>query len=482
MAFIILTLSWIFMFLNIISVLIMVFLERKDIRSIQSWVLLFLILPPGFSLYIYFIFGRGPKINNKKIEKRNQKLLNELNVFLSSEQYLEILNNNTVDNSILRFNFFHNKSLITKYNNVKILNTAYEKYNELLQDIRNAKHSIHMLYYIIKNDTIGNIVLNALCEKAKEGVKIRLIYDDVGCMNVPRKFFNKLKEYGAEVYSFFPSYVKFINLNINYRNHRKIIIIDGNVGYLGGMNIGDEYMSLNPKLKPWKDCHLKIEGEAVNSLQLQFIEDLSYLTNHKIEKEKNFKEKYFYTKKTNEVTYTQIVASGPDHKNYEKIKAAYLKMLYSAKKEIYIQTPYLALDDGFLAALISTAQSGIKVRIMIPYIYDKKIVYRVTSSYINEFIKRGIEVYLYKGFIHSKVMIMDDCVTSIGSANFNVRSFSLNFEINAFITDCKTAHKMKEIFNEDMKNSILVDKSYIDNKSMYVKFEEGLSRLFTPLF
>ena len=482
MAFVILIFSWICMFFNLVSVLIMIFLERKDIKSIQSWVLIFLILPPGFSLYIYFVFGRGPKINRKKIEKRNFKLLSKITNITDIKEYSLIPEDENIDNSILRFNFLHNKSSITKNNDVKILNSAYEKYKELLKDIKNAKSSIHLFYYIIKNDTIGNILIDALSEKAKEGIKVRLIYDDVGCMNVSKKLFNKLKNAGGEVYAFFPSHLKFINLNINHRNHRKVIVIDGKIGYLGGMNIGDEYMSLHQKFKPWKDCHLRIIGDAVNFLQLQFIEDLAYVSDHKIETEHNFKEKYFSQSNINKTTYTQIVASGPDGKNQEKIKHTYLRMLYNAKKEICIQTPYLALDDSFLSAIISTAQSGIKVKIMIPHVYDKRIVYRVTSSYITELINAGVEIYLYNGFIHSKVMIMDDSVTSIGSANFNMRSFYLNFEINAFITDQDTTSKMKQIFYDDMKNSIIVDEYYIKSKSIYIKIEEGFSRLFTPLF
>lgn len=482
MAIIIVVLSWVSLFLNVLSILIMIFLERKDTRSIQSWILTFLLLPPGFSLYLYFVLGCGPKLNRKKIETRNFRIFNEINNMLNVKDYSSIPENKNIDTSILKFNLLHNNSAITEFNDVKIFNTAYDKFEELIKDIKNAKHSIHLLYYIIKNDTIGNILIRTLTEKVKQGVKVRLIYDDVGCICVSKKMFDKLKEAGGEVYSFFPSYVKFINFNLNYRNHRKIVVIDGKIGYVGGINIGDEYMSLHKKLNPWKDCHLKIIGDAVNFLQLQFIQDLAYVSNHKIETEENFKENYFPKSNTKKVTYTQIVASGPDKKNYEKIKSTYLRMLYNAKKEIFIQTPYLGLDESFLSALISTAQYGIKIRIMLPTIYDKRIVYRVTSSYINQLLRAGIEVYLYKGFIHSKVMIMDDCVTSIGSANFDIRSFSLNFEVNAFITDNGINSKMKEIFYNDINDCVKLDENYEENKSLLIKIEESFSRLFTPLF
>lgn len=482
MAVIILIFSWIFLLLNILSILIMIFFEKKDIRSIQSWILMFLLLPPGFALYIYFIFGRGPKLNKRKIEARNFRVFNEIQNILNIKDYSEIPQDENIDTSILRFNLLHNKSAITEYNDVKIFNTAYEKFEELISDLKNAKHTIHILYYIIKNDTIGNLLINTLTEKVKEGVKVRLIYDDVGCICVPKKMFDKLKEAGGEVYPFFPSYLKFINLNLNYRNHRKIVVIDGKIGYVGGVNIGDEYMSLHKRLTPWKDCHLKIVGESVNFLQLQFFQDLAYVSNHKIETEENFREKYFPKSNVTKKTYTQIVASGPDSKNYENIKSSYLRMLYNAKKEIFIQTPYLGLDESFLSALITTAQYGIKVRIMLPTIYDKRIVYRVTSSYINQLLEAGIEVYLYKGFIHSKVIVMDDDVSSVGTANFNIRSFSLNFEVNAFITDKSINSQLKEIFYNDIKNCTKVDEDYEKNKSLFIKIEECLSRLFTPLF
>lgn len=481
MAIVIVVFSWIFLFLNILSILIMIFLERKDTRSIQSWILTFLLLPPGFSLYIYFVLGRGPKLNKNKVELRNFVIFNEIDKVLDVKRYSNIPNEN-IDTSIMKFNLLHNDSAITEFNDVKILNTAQEKFSELIEDIKNANHSIHLLYYIVKNDTIGNILVEALTEKARQGVKVRLIYDDVGCICVSKKLFDKLKESGGEVYPFFPSYLKFINLNLNYRNHRKIAVIDGKIGYIGGINIGDEYMSLKKKLSPWKDCHLKIVGDAVNFLQRQFIQDLAYVSNHRIETEENFMKKYFPKSNINKKMYTQIVASGPNDRDYEKIKSTYLRMLYNSRKEVFIQTPYLGLDESFLSALISTAQYGIKIRIMLPHIYDKRIVYRVTSSYINQLIRAGIEVYLYKGFIHSKVMIMDDDVVSIGTANFNTRSFSLNFEVNAFVTNRETNQKMREIFYADVENSIKLDENYEKNKSLLVKIEEGFSRLFTPLF
>lgn len=482
MAIIILVFSWIFLVLNVISILIMVFLERKDIRSIQSWILTFLILPPGFSLYIYFVFGRGPKLNKRKVERRNYRIFNELDQILDYNEYKSIPDDENLDTSILRFNFLHNKAAITKNNEIKIFNSAYDKFSELIKDIKDAKHTIHILYYIIKNDKIGNLLIDTLTSKVKEGIKVRVIYDDVGCIGVSKKMFQRLIDAGGEVYPFFPSYMKFINLNLNYRNHRKIVVIDGKIGYVGGVNVGDEYMSLHKRLTPWKDCHIKIVGDAVNFLQLQFIKDLAYVSNHKIEKEDNFKEKYFPKSYVEKVTYTQIVSSGPDKENYEKIKASYIRMLYNAKKEIFIQTPYLGLDDTFLSALISAAQYGIKIRIMIPTIYDKRIVYRVTSSYINQLIKAGVEVYLYRGFIHSKVMIMDDDVVSIGTANLNVRSFSLNFEVNAFITDKDIVRQMKQIFYNDITESNKLDESYEKNKPILIKLEEGFSRLFTLLF
>ena len=468
MATVLIVFTFLFFLLNVISILIMIFLERKDPRSIQSWILIFLLLPPGFSIYIYIVFGRGPKLNRKKIRNRNYRLFNELSNILNIKDYNKIPNEDNLDTSILKFNLLKNKSAVTENNRVKILNTAQEKFEELIKDIKNAKHNIHFLYYIIKNDNIGNLIINLLAEKAMEGVKVRVIYDDTGCICIPKKLFDKLKNAGGEVYPFFPSYAKFININLNYRNHRKIVVIDGKIGYVGGINIGDEYMSLSKKLSPWKDCHLKIIGDAVNFLQLQFIKDLSYVSNHKIETEKDFQNKYFPKSEIQNKTYTQIVSSGPDEKEYEQIKSTYLKMIYSAKKEIFIQTPYLALDDGFLSAILYAAQYGIKIKIMLPYIYDKRIVYRVTCSYIQQFMDAGIEIYLYKGFLHSKVMIMDDCVTSIGTAN-------------AFMTDKEICSKMKKIFFEDIKNSIKLDENYEKSKSLLLKFEEGICRLFTPL-
>lgn len=482
MAILFLAFSWVCISLNILSVIIMIFFERKDIRSIQSWILAFLLLPPIFSLYIYFIFGCGPKLNKKKIEKRNYRIFNELEKIIDYSEYDSLPDDPNVDISIAKFNFLHNKSAITQFNDIKIFNTAYDKFEDLIKTIKSAKHTIHILYYIIKNDNIGNLLIDTLINKVKEGVKVRVIYDDVGCICVSKSLFKKLINAGGEVYPFFPSHLKFINLNLNYRNHRKIVVIDGKIGYVGGVNIGDEYMSLHKRLRPWKDCHIKIIGEAVNFLQLQFIQDLSYVSNHRIETEDNFMEKYFPKAEIQNRTCTQIVASGPDSKNYENIKSSYTRMIFCAKKELLIQSPYLSFDDNLLSAIISTAKSGVKVKIMIPRIYDKRIVYRASTSYINRLIESGVEVYLYDGFIHSKVIVMDDSVTSIGTANFNVRSFSLNFEINAFITDLEITRQVKEIFYEDINHSIKLDENFEKNKPLLVKLEESICRLFILLF
>ena len=477
---------------QLISLLAVVFIEDKDPVVTISWMLALAFLPIlGFVLYLFF--GRGlKKFSNKRlrlirriqeefflktpaIEKEFEELgniLHEVPPNLNDQaayKHLDLIRMNT------RLGF----SSYTQNNDIKIYIDAKEKYKELFEDIRNAKQSIHMVYFIISNTQISYELIDLLAQKAEEGVEVRLIYDELGNILVPRKIFNKIKKAGGEVYRFFPISFSSV-LHANYRNHHKIVVIDGEIGYTGGMNIGDEYMGLHHRKTPWRDTHMRLTGSSVESLQLLFVIDLIYTTNNKDLLDKYISPKYFH--RTNSVGKVgmQIVSSGPDSET-EAIRRAYIKMIDNAKKSVYIQTPYLMPDQAVITSLQNAAAAGVEVNIMLPGIPDKRIVYMVTYSYIQTMLDYGINIYIYDGFLHSKMIVIDDEIATIGTTNLDMRSFSMHFEVNGFIYNTPIAEKCGDIFRDDLKKCYLMTQEKYDSRNFFQKGLEKIFRLLAPL-
>lgn len=319
---------------------------------------------------------------------------------------------------------------------------------------------------------------DALIQKAKEGVQVRVLYDELGSRTLRKKFFKELREAGGHVEVFFPSKLRPINLRLNYRNHRKLVIIDGMTGYVGGFNVGDEYLGLNPKFGYWRDTHIRLQGTAVHAIQTRFILDwnqashhhtLTYIPNH-------FPD---YGPKGN--VGMQIVTSGPDSE-WEQIKNGYIKMISNAKRSILIQTPYFIPDASLLDALRIACLSGIDVNIMIPNKPDHAFVYWATLSYIGDLLKAGATVYIYdNGFIHAKTIVVDDEIASVGTANIDVRSFRLNFEVNAFIYDITIAKKLVSTFKEDLLVSRKFTYEEYLQRPLWIRIKESVSRLLSPI-
>jgi Phosphatidylserine/phosphatidylglycerophosphate/cardiolipin synthases and related enzymes len=276
---------------------------------------------------------------------------------------------------------------------------------------------------------------------------------------------------------FFPLPTSFNNIRVNYRNHRKIAVIDGKEAFLGGLNIGDEYLGENKRFGYWRDTHLKIVGSAINSLQQRFLLDWRYASNEKIP----FDKKYFPLLQFQGESGIQIVSSGPDSE-WEQIKNGFVKMISSAKKSIYIQTPYFIPDESILESLKIASLSGVDVRIMIPNKPDHLFVYWASLSYIGELLKSGVKSYKYdRGFVHSKTIVVDGKISSVGTANMDVRSFKLNFEVNAFIYDSNISKRLKSIFEEDMVFCTEITHELYYSRSIIIKFKESISRLLSPV-
>lgn len=363
-------------------------------------------------------------------------------------------------------------------NRLDIYNDGKQKFSALFKDIEAAEHHVHLQYYILKNDSIGKKLMELLTAKAKAGVKVFILYDDIGSNALPGGFFEGFEKAGGKSAASLPSPLPWFNPRINYRNHRKIAIIDGQIGYIGGFNVGDEYLGGNEKMGYWRDTHIRIKGSAVQSLQHIFLTDWNLASHrHSVQ----YSEAYFPESVIQEGAALQIVASGPDEP-MDQIKYGLLKLIASAQSTIRIQTPYFIPDDSILDAISIAALSGIDVAIMIPCKADHLFIHDANLSFLEEMIDAGVRVYQYEnGFMHAKMLTIDGKALTIGSANLDVRSFSLNYEANAFIYDRKIAAEMDRIFAQDIKLSSRVTKEMFKKRTLFERGKQRLARLFAPI-
>ena len=467
--------------IQIISIILLVFFERKDPRCVLSWILVIFFIP-GLGFFLYFFFGSTLKL---KLERKYKKSLKLEKKYLESvkEEFLKIKNIELINEyaDLVILNTKSTMGYYTENNYVKIFTNGNDAFCDVFKELKKAKESIDITFFIFNpKDKIGKEFLSILCKKAREGVRVRLIYDRFGNYKNKYKDFKCLLDAGGEVITYMPSLFKSIT-NINYRMHRKIVIIDGKIGYTGGINVGDEYLSKNKKLSPWRDTMIKIKGPAVNSIKLRFDTDYIFLNFNKNKKIEDFiKPKYLIEDRVYGKEGVQIVSSGPDSER-EFIKDGYIKMINLAKKYVYIETPYFIPDESFLNAVKLAALSGIDVRIILPKMPDKIYIYFITLSYIESLLKAGVKVYLYNGFIHSKMIVIDDNVTSIGSTNIDIRSFRLNYELNAFLYGENISKRCRKIFKEDIKYSYKLDLEKFRNRNIYIKFFENVFRMFFML-
>lgn len=468
--------------LNFILASVVVFLERKDPSSTWAWLLVLFFLPfIGFLLYL--IFGQNLARQRLFIWEDLKKigfddLVKMQTELIKNEEYQFKTAAAKKHRDLIFLSLRVNNAILTQNNDIEIFIDGKDKFESLFRDLEQAKDHIHLQYYIFRDDELGMRLIDLLTRKAKEGVKVRVLYDEMGSRRIKKRSFNKLIKAGGEVEVFFPSKIPLVNLRINFRNHRKLVIIDGKIGYVGGFNVGDEYLGLNKKFGYWRDTHLRIVGDAVHAIQIRFILDWNQAS------ERNdiyYAPNYFPETQYPGNVPVQIVTSGPDSE-WESIKNGYIKMISAARKSIYIQTPYFIPDASILDNLRIAALSGVDVRIMIPNKPDHMFVYWATLSYIGELLKAGAKIYIYEnGFIHAKMMIIDGEAASVGTANIDVRSFKLNFEVNAFIYDHETSSRLMTIFEDDMKKSRLLTQDEYNNRPLIIRFKESISRLLSPI-
>ena len=462
--------------LNLLSALSLIFIERKEPTTSWAW-LLILIALPGIGFILYLLLGQN--LSRQKIF-REKKLADKIKRYkLRSEPELPNFNNEVNENyeDLILMNYNHSGAIYTVGNEVQTYINGEDKFRELFNDIREAKSFIHIQYYIFRYDDLGKALIRELKEKIKDGVEVRLLIDGMGSKRITKKIINEIESYGIKVAIFFPGILPHINIRINYRNHRKIVVIDGKIGYVGGFNIGNEYVNRGKKFKFWRDTHIRVKGEAVNELNKRFILDWDYAADENI----GNMSMYFPKQKEYGDIGMQIISSGPDHME-EYIKNSYMKIINNAKNYVYIQTPYLVPDSPMLEAIKISALSGVDVRIIVPGEPDHFFMEWMLSANIGLLIEYGVKIYRYgKGFIHSKTIIADGEVCSIGTANLDIRSFKLNFEVNALIYSEEFAKKQEEIFLEDQKNSRLLMKETYDRRSRSLRVKESLIRLLAPI-
>lgn len=465
--------------INIIWIGFVIFLENENPSRTVAW-LLVLILLPVLGFFLYILFGRSYRKKKKakaKLLSDSDRMAKAAEIQSSLLDYMELPNSeNPANRKLMQLLLKNAKAPFSLSNEVVVLTNGLSKFNRLFSAIREAKDHIHLEYFIIKEDTIGNELKELLIQKATEGVRVRVVYDDVGSVALSKKYIAALRNAGVETYAFFKVPLPIFTRDLNYRNHRKIAIIDGSIGFVGGLNIGDEYIGSSDKFEFWRDTHLEIKGEAVYSLQTIFLNDWNYVSKQDVQGARFYPE--IDVAKTSLV---QIAASGPDSE-WKCILQAFYKMISNATHKIWITTPYLVPEESIMMGLKTAALSGIDVRIIIPSQPDHFFVYWASQANIQKLLEAGVKIYRYKnGFIHSKIMIVDRLAATVGTANLDIRSMEINFEVNAFLYDLDVIVRLEEDFIQDLEESVMYELETFKRRKLHYRFLEAMGRLVSPL-
>ena len=455
----------------ILFTIVIVLLDNRNPVKTMAWVLVLVFLPV-VGLAFYFFFGRNTR-KERLISKKGFSRLSKRP--MAEYQAQEALGDFTGRNQLIPFFHRVSNALPFEGNDVQVFTDGYSMYQELFRRIAKAKHHIHLEFYIFENDAVGRLLRDLLIDKAREGVSVRLLYDDVGCWDVNPMFYDEMLCEGIEVRSFLKVRFPQFTSKVNYRNHRKLAIIDGKVGFIGGMNIALRYLKGVP-WGVWRDTHICLKGKAVYGIQTAFLTDW-----FAVDRTLLTSAQYFPKMDTVGTSVVQIVTSDPVGE-WHDIMLGLVKAISCAQRYIYVETPYFLPTEQVMAAFQTAALSGVDVRLMIPKKADAFITHKGTMSYLDELMKSGVKVYFYRaGFLHSKLWVADDEWASVGSANLDFRSFEHNFEANAFFYDEKTVCTMKEIFLEDMKKCMTLSQKIWDKRSFKNKIVESVVRLLAPL-
>ena len=467
-------------FSTVVFIAILIILENRNPVKTISWILV-LVLLPFVGIVIYLFFGqeyRKTKMYSRKGLKDLEKLRN-----LTLEQLDNLPKNHFLMNDrlytkkhLMNLMLSNSNAILSNNNELTVLRNGEETFPEIFKTIEQAKHHIHLEYYIVEDDSIGNYLRELLIRKAREGVEVRFIYDDVGSWELKRKFLRSMTDAGVKVDCFMR--VRFPNLTsrVNYRNHRKILVVDGDTAFVGGLNFADRYQYGVKGIGLWRDTHLKVVGGGATALQIIFMADWYFVS-----KEILKGEKYFKPFEPGNGKLVQMVASGPDS-DWESIGQAYFAAIASATESVFISTPYLMPTADIVTALKTSALGGVDVRIIVPGLSDAITPKWGTNSYVEELLEAGVKIYFYKaGFIHSKVIVVDGIFSSVGTANLDFRSLETNFEVNAMIYDEEIAGILSRQFLNDQDKSDVVVLEEWAKRPRINKIKESFSRMLSPM-
>lgn len=472
-------LTWIYWFLTvayaitIISIIGVILSENRNPVKSLAWVTVLIALP-AVGLILYIVFGRNIK-NTSIISRRNRRRLrrNEKRHKINYKN----LSHSTGSNTLVELSHNMAGAVYHPVNRATLYNNGADMMNALLEDIRKATRYINIQYYIISDDNTGHRLSDALIERAQAGVKVRVIYDHVGSFRVKRAFFKRMRDAGIEVYPFFKVTFPSLGSRINWRNHRKIAILDGRVGYIGGMNIADRYIT-GGNFPLWRDLHLRIEGDSVSALQNSFAIDWNYMGNELLEQDIA---NHDIDRTSPDNLGMQLVTAGPTGQ-WSNIAFVLLRAISQAQKCIYIQTPYFIPTEGLLHALQTAALSRIDVRIMMPMRSDSDMLRWASNSYIRQCLQAGIKIYLFKpGMLHSKAMLVDEDFSTIGSTNFDFRSVEHNFESNMLIYSREFNYRLRQQFLDDQAQCHRVTMPEWKSRPLIQKVLESVMRLLSPI-
>lgn len=455
----------------VLGTVVVVILDNRHPVKTLAW-LMVLIFLPVLGLLLYFIFGQSAR-KERLISKRSfiHIARKPLRGYWRKPPF------DLPDECKSLASLFRRMSRSMPFggNQVEIFTHGGCKFDSLLEAISQARHHIHLEYFIFEDDQVGNRVAEALIRKALDGVKVRVMYDDVGCWRVKPSFFRRMHQAGIEVHPFLKVRFPVLSNRVNYRNHRKIAIIDGTIGFIGGMNIADRYLH-GLSWGTFRDTSIRIQGMAVQGLQSVFLMDWCFVTGEQITDTS-----YFPLQEEKGHSHVQIVSSKPVGR-WREVMQGYLHAIANARRYIYIQTPYFMPTEQILTALQTAALSGVDVRIMLPWKGDIRVVQMCSRSYLREVMEAGVKVLFYQpGFLHAKTMVIDDLISTVGSTNIDFRSFEYNFEVNAFMYDPSTAIRLKEIFLADQAQCTHISSQRWARRSWWRKVEESILRLFAPL-
>ena len=486
---------------NILLSVLIIFFQRRDPKSVWTW-LFALNFIPVFGILFYLFFGQDLRKSKmfriKEVEDRLKYSARNQERIIRDAHIMDTHDPAAQDyGSLALYNLETSGAVLTGRNELEIFTDGRKKFADLRRELREARHYIHIQYYIIKNDEVFHSIVPILREKAREGVEVRVLVDGMGGRFMPRKLWRELRQAGIKLGIFFPPVLGRLNFRVNYRNHRKIVVIDGNLGYVGGFNIGKEYISKDPKFGYWRDTHLKIRGDAALSLQIRFALDWNYTVHENLflfgkyfgetpddemlGKQENRGQIAQASGQRTDNVRIQIISSGPDTRT-KNIRDNYLELFHKAKDHIYIQTPYFVPDDAVLSALKIAALSGVDVRLMIPCKPDHPFVYWATYSYAGELLASGAKCYVYEnGFLHAKGVMVDGMVSCYGTANMDIRSFELNFEVNALIYDEASTEQLEQIFLDDLPHCRELTRESYQNRNLVIRVKEQFCRLLSPL-